>query len=108
MLVHTSLSYSFYDSITYRDCSNFAASLEEGETTKFKVYPNSVVDYLQIELDSEYSTIVKFLDLSGKTVKSIDYIAGSEIYVGDLANGSYHIIIESNNGTLHKYLVVNH
>ena len=67
--------------------------------TKFRIYPNPVVDYLNISLQADSRTI-KIFDVVGN-LKSVLYNKSNEVKIdfGNFKNGLYIIRIEMNDGS---------
>lgn len=61
------------------------------------VYPNPLIDYININNLSIKNATFKLIDLQGRRIKTklID-TENSQIYVGDLMNGIYVVVIEDN------------
>lgn len=62
--------------------------------SKIRLYPQPSNDYLKI--DGEYFTETKgeIFDLNGVLLKTVSII-NSDIYIGDLANGIYYLVIDN-------------
>jgi hypothetical protein len=62
--------------------------------SKFRLYPQPSNDYFQI--DGEYFTETKgdIFDLNGVLLKTVS-LESSYIYIGDLANGIYYLVIDN-------------
>ncbi|MCY1250315.1 hypothetical protein D3C86_1843070 [compost metagenome] len=61
------------------------------------MYPNPLVDYININNLTIKNATFKLIDFQGRTIstKKIDS-ENSQIYVGNLANGIYVVMIEDN------------
>ncbi len=81
-----------------------SVELAEGES-EMKVYPNPVKDVLTLVNVSDSK--IKLIDMTGATVKSIVTQENTEfIDVSDIANGSYIVLISSENAvTTHRIVV---
>lgn len=67
---------------------------------KLHIYPNPAIDYLNIDADLSVmeSLEIRMMDLSGRTVKQMeleDSNITEQLYVGDLARGTYLIRIKA-------------
>ncbi len=69
---------------------------EEEFPVAFKVYPNPVKNYLNIETKEEIRT-VKMYSMLGKEIKVNDFSSGS-IEVANLSNGIYFVMIKTDSG----------
>lgn len=82
------------------------ASLEEGQTLDFNVYPNPANDYITIDgLGSEFEEAV-IMDLNGRVLIQTSEITNS-INVNSLENGTYIIGLRSNNLMTTRKLSIN-
>jgi hypothetical protein len=76
---------------------------------KIKIYPNPASSIIQIEMSSESLEDVYFevIDQSARIVKSgkINSIT-TQLFIGDLANGLYLIILKKQNGTTYKQKII--
>ena len=76
---------------------------------KIKIYPNPASSIIQIEMSSESLEDVYFevIDQSARIVKSgkINSIT-TQLFIGDLTNGLYLIILKKQNGTTYKQKII--
>ena len=67
-----------------------------------KLYPNPTQDIITISFDLQENQTgfsIQIIDLTGKTVKQTNSSANSiELYVGDLPEGIYTVIVMGENG----------
>lgn len=75
----------------------FRKQLKDTNPKNINVYPNPLVDYININNLRIKNATFKLVDIQGRTIstKQIDS-ENSQIYVGDLANGLYLVTIEDN------------
>ncbi|WP_343624080.1 glycosyl hydrolase family 28 protein [Flavobacterium lindanitolerans] len=75
----------------------FRKQLKDTNPKNINVYPNPLVDYININNLTIKNATFKLVDIQGRTIstKQIDS-ENSQIYVGDLANGLYLVTIEDN------------
>jgi len=73
------------------DGSQDAEELGFEESVMFSVYPNPVEDMLTISLPENGTAVVKIIDMSGKTIKTVKKENRGSINVEDLATGMYII-----------------
>jgi len=76
---------------------SFSSKLKANNPKNINVYPNPLVDYINISNLTIKNATFKLIDIQGRTIstKQIDS-ENSQIYVGDLANGLYLVTIEDN------------
>ncbi|MDT4793883.1 Glycosyl hydrolases family 28 [compost metagenome] len=75
----------------------FVSRLKAANPKNINVYPNPLVDYININNLTIKNATFKLIDFQGRTIstKKIDS-ENSQIYVGNLANGIYVVMIEDN------------
>ena len=104
-----SLLYNFAWRVFKSSEGNAALAIDEENTTQELVIlpnPSRGVDFITLQNLTENSTII-LTDVLGKTHKTT--LLGNQLFVGDLANGLYVILVESPKGLVrtHKLLIAN-
>jgi len=83
-------------------------STSEFVTSKFNVFPNPVTDIVTITNNENIGIEqIEVLDISGKTIKSLNYNKENEVQLnlGDFASGMYLLHIKTNEGVAVKKVV---
>lgn len=87
----------------YLNMGNMAVSNISHQELQVKIYPNPVIDFVQ--LDGLQKANILVYDVNGKLVKNIDY-NGSALNVSDLKSGLYFFVIQTEKGKITKKVLV--
>jgi hypothetical protein len=88
------------DLVCYNACVACGINVNETNVLALNLYPNPATDALTIVGDMSGMTAVQIVDVNGRLVKEVNFIAVAnnqhEIIVSDLANGVYAISVVNN------------
>jgi len=84
------------DTAFIEPCLNIQSdgNVNQNELNKdIKIFPNPASDWLKIETEKYIITSVRIIDILGKDVIKINDFENEKIYIGNLPNGVYRILI---------------
>jgi len=84
--------------------SNLESNLNKDQP---KIYPNPTSGYLNVQTDSNKGFEFKIVDLMGKQILSTHQLSDGRIDISILQNGTYIIILNSNEGVFTEKLIIN-
>ncbi len=79
---------------------------KESTNDDLMIFPNPVKDLLKVRIINEDVGIIRICNMSGKEVKKINLISSNaSIYINQLINGIYLLIVETKSGTKIKKFI---
>lgn len=86
-----------------------ALSINDNETLKneFSIYPNPSNDFINVNFNSSFPSLINITDLSGRVMKSIQNDTKEvKLNITDLPNGSYVLSAQSEKSLFKKLIVI--
>ncbi|MFK7749183.1 MAG: T9SS type A sorting domain-containing protein [Kordia sp.] len=84
--------------------SDATLSVNDAETTTFKLYPNPSKGTLNIQTTTNDAVSIRMYDMLGKEVLNIDKVTNT-VDISNLKNGMYLVKIETNNKSITKKII---
>ncbi len=99
----TTIPSLFKDYLTQESANNLGTA--EEINLKVNVYPNPVVDYIQIILPDESIYEMQLIDLSGRLLSSSRIQYDHSLMVSELPSGQYLLLLKSSLNTFNEIII---
>ncbi|SMO65060.1 Por secretion system C-terminal sorting domain-containing protein [Saccharicrinis carchari] len=96
----------FIDWVKVYELDNTLGLNAEGNNMEFNTFPNPSNGILKIQISTPKEYTFKIIDLSGKTIIHNVFFQSSEIDVSDLKKGMYLVLINNDNYSISKKIVI--